>query len=449
MSDNRSKPRKSPRIRAKRPRRSIDVAQLEEFEEKEAILRGLRSGEIDAIVTESPSGRKTLRTLESDEHPYRMLVESMNEGAATLLQDGTLFYCNGFFSRMLGATSDQLVGRALEEFVSDDDKHTLRGLLVSARRGPIRGEVHLHGTGDALFSVYLSLAPVTLGQLTGLSLVATDLTDRLAGEEKLKALNESLERRVRERTIDLEQAIQARDASVRARDEFLSIASHELRTPLMSLKLQNEIARHIVRATDAGQAPPRTFNAWLEINARQINQLTRLVDDMLDVSRIELNKIALAPERVDLAELAVSVVEVLRPQLEAAGCEVSTQAPSPVIGAWDRFRIEQVITNLLTNVCKYAPRRPVAVTITQHASSATLIVQDHGMGIAKEHQSRIFGRFERAVSARQVSGFGIGLYISRHIVEAHHGRIWVESEPGQGAKFVVELPLDSSLTPSD
>lgn len=446
MNDERSHS-KSRRGKPGRSKRSIAAGRLQELLEKEMLLQAIQNGEIDAVVVESAGGRKLLRTLESDEHPYRMLVESMNEGAGTLLADGTIFYGNGFLSRLLGETSDGLIGRALQEFVEDQDKTVLRDLIEAARKEAIRGEVRLRGAHGALVPVSLSLAPVELGQVAGLSLVATDLTDRKAVEEALKALNETLEKRVKERTADLEQAIRVRDASLRTRDEFLSVASHELRTPLMTLKIQNQIARHLARRTDDGHLEEPSLANWLTTNERQIQQLTRLVDDMLDVSRIELNKLEMVPEEVDLSELVRAVVEMLRPQLTAAGCEVSVEIPEPVIGVWDRFRLEQVVTNLLTNAAKYAARSRVVVCVTRDALGATLIVQDHGMGIAQEYQERIFNRFERGVSARQVGGVGIGLYVSRHIVQAHRGRIWVESEHGKGAKFVVRLPFGAVPVP--
>jgi signal transduction histidine kinase len=127
-------------------------------------------------------------------------------------------------------------------------------------------------------------------------------------------------------------------------------------------------------------------------------------------------------------------------ELERVKCDCTLEAPAPVVGHWDGLRLEQVIDNLLGNAAKYGPGRPISLSVKKEGVVARLTVQDQGMGIAPEDQARIFERFERAVSENH-GGFGLGLWISREVVRAHQGRIRVESTPGQGALFTVELPL--------
>jgi signal transduction histidine kinase len=161
---------------------------------------------------------------------------------------------------------------------------------------------------------------------------------------------------------------------------------------------------------------------------------------MLDISRIATGKLALERETFDLAEMARETVAKLALQLAAARCEVSVQAEEPVIGAWDRHRLEQVLTNLLTNAARYGAGAPVEVSVRRHEHQAELRVKDHGRGIAPADQERIFHKFERAVNGNEVSGLGLGLFIVRELVDMHGGSVHVLSAPGQGATFTVVLP---------
>jgi signal transduction histidine kinase len=186
---------------------------------------------------------------------------------------------------------------------------------------------------------------------------------------------------------------------------------------------------------------------FVEQTLRQVNRLSRLVDDMLDISRIQTKKLALIPEQVNLCELVQDVVDRLSDQFVSVGGEPpSLILCEQAVGNWDRMRIEQVVINLLTNALRYGRGKRVEVRIQVEGGSAHLFVKDQGIGISKEAQTKIFDRFERAVSSNEVSGLGLGLYISRQIVEAHGGTIRVESELGQGATFEVVLPLSAIHT---
>jgi signal transduction histidine kinase len=160
---------------------------------------------------------------------------------------------------------------------------------------------------------------------------------------------------------------------------------------------------------------------------------------MLDVSRIQTGKLELRPEARDLCELMQEIVGRFSAQYEGEESPVSLQSCGTVLASVDPFRFEQVVANLLNNAVKYAPKTPILVSVEERGERVRITVTDQGPGIAPENLEKIFGRFERAISASEVSGLGLGLYISREIIEAHHGRIWAESERGKGAAFIIEL----------
>jgi signal transduction histidine kinase len=174
------------------------------------------------------------------------------------------------------------------------------------------------------------------------------------------------------------------------------------------------------------------------------DRLNHLVDGLLDVSRIETGRLPLALAEVDLGEVVRDVVERFEPELTRAGCPVSIRGDASVMGRWDRSRLDQVVTNLLANAVKFGLGKPIEIVLEEHAGVARLVVRDHGIGIDEDEQPRIFERFTRAVSSSNYGGLGLGLYISRCIVEAHGGRIGVLSERASGSTFTVELPCAPS-----
>ncbi|HEY3445100.1 MAG TPA: ATP-binding protein [Myxococcales bacterium] len=237
--------------------------------------------------------------------------------------------------------------------------------------------------------------------------------------------------------LSLENAHLYRQAteSVNVRDSFLSIAGHELKTPLTALQLQ---VRCLSGETKKQPLEPRVAKV-----ARQCDRLVSLVDELLDVSRITAGRLRLEVQELDLAEVARERVAGLADELGRADCEVRVVAPAPVVGRWDRLRVEQVVVNLLTNAMKYGCGKPIDLNLTNVQDRARLQVRDRGIGIAPEDQARIFARFERAVSSRHFGGLGLGLWIARQVVEAHGGTISVASTPGEGATFTVELPVNA------
>lgn len=231
-------------------------------------------------------------------------------------------------------------------------------------------------------------------------------------------------------------------AAVSTRDEFLSIASHELKTPLTTLKIQTQMRKKSLIRGDSAMFDAEKLRKMVDGDERQINRITRLIDDMLDIARISSGRLTVNPERVDLGAVVREVCERLSDQLNSVGCALTIDATPGAEGLWDRFRIEQVVMNLVTNAMKYGSGKPIQVSVKADHERVILRVQDAGIGISKADHARIFQQFERAVDRSEVSGLGLGLYIVRQILEAHGGTIRVESELGQGATFVVELPVN-------
>jgi PAS domain S-box-containing protein len=231
--------------------------------------------------------------------------------------------------------------------------------------------------------------------------------------------------------------------AIQARDEFLSIASHELKTPLTSLKLQSQLALRQIKKGSAAVYTKENVDERILQTDKQANRLTRLVDDMLDIARIRSGRLTLNREDVDLSEVIGDVLDRLGPQLSDNGKLLPT-APTctDVNGFWDRLRLEQVVTNLLTNAVRYGQGNPIQIYTYPSQRHVRFTIIDAGIGIADDLKVKIFDRFERAVDANEVSGMGLGLYITKQIVEAHGGTVTVESKLGVGSCFEVTLPRD-------
>jgi PAS domain S-box-containing protein len=239
------------------------------------------------------------------------------------------------------------------------------------------------------------------------------------------------------------------ERAIQARDEFLSIASHELRTPLSALLVQlGSVERTLDDKIPVQPGVDRIDKVRGKVAAalRHTNRLTGLVDSLLDVSRLATRGLVIQPEPCDLADVVREVAERFADEARRAGCELRLDVPGEVTGKWDRVRLEQVVTNLVSNAIKYGAGRPIDMAVDRvgAAGDARLVVRDHGIGIAEDDRARIFDRFERAAPSRNYGGLGLGLYITREIVDAHGGAISVESRPGDGATFTVVLPEEAA-----
>ncbi|MBV4504443.1 hybrid sensor histidine kinase/response regulator [Pseudomonas sp. BW13M1] len=282
----------------------------------------------------------------------------------------------------------------------------------------------------------------TLAVKSKVSVFVDLFRQRKALDRQLQALEQSRQ----EQELLLAQLQVARgelEHAVRMRDDFMSIVSHEVRTPLNGLILETQLRRlHLSRGNLAAFSEDK-LKAMVERDERQINSLIRLVEDMLDVSRIRTGKLSIRPRTFDLGQLVRGLVENFAAQAGAVDTPLELQRCDPLQGEWDEFRIEQVVANLLSNALRYGDRKPVQVRVFEEDDMACVQVQDHGIGIDAQHLQRIFQQFERVAAQQATGGLGLGLYISEQIVLAHGGRIQVDSQAGVGSTFTVRLPLSA------
>ncbi|MDH0896261.1 MULTISPECIES: hybrid sensor histidine kinase/response regulator [unclassified Pseudomonas] len=259
--------------------------------------------------------------------------------------------------------------------------------------------------------------------------LSLQLEDLEAGRREQEALLAEL----RETQAELQKAVQMRDV-------FMSIASHELRTPLNGLILDVQLRKLRLQQGRDDAFTLEKLREMVARDERQIRSLTRLIDDMLDVSRIRTGKLSVRPQPADLGVLAGNVVESLAAQFASAGShiELEVEGPAPVL--MDEFRIEQVLANLLTNALRYGDGKPVSVRVKVEDDFVRSEVRDQGMGISEADQRRVFEQFERVAGTSVAQGLGLGLFISEQIVQAHGGRIELSSRLGEGSCFTVVLP---------
>jgi len=271
-----------------------------------------------------------------------------------------------------------------------------------------------------LLDISLTVSPVrnAEGRIVGASKVARDITVWKRSEERLR------------------QSEQQALAAVQARDDFLSVAAHELRNPINALQLQ---LVGLYRASQ--QADDVMSREWVADRLSQATEdvatLVRLVHNLLDVARITAGRLDVEPEDLDFGDVIRTVVRRFGHTL--AGDRLALEVPA-VNGRSDRLRLEQVVTNLVSNAIKFGGEKPIEIALRADDERAYFSVTDHGIGIDPERQPELFERFPRAVPGREYGGFGLGLWIARETVRAMGGEIWVTSTPGEGSTFSVSLP---------
>lgn len=396
----------------------------------------------------SDKASQIFRSLTDVNEMYGLLVDAVNDYAIFALDpDGYILSWNSGAHRLKGYTPAEVIGTHFSRFYTKADmdrNHPAYELEMALKNGSYEEEGwRVTKTGTQFWAnVAITTLRDAAGVHRGFAKVTRDLTERKMAEDKLKEANLNLEEKVKERTAELAAAKEEAENAVAARDEFLSIASHELKTPLTSLKLQVQSRKRQLEKGNLKNFSAENFLKMVEQDDKQINRINRLVDDMLEITNIASGKLSLEVEHTDLGNLVKDVLFRFTTQFEVSQIKVTSDIAENVTGIWDRYRIEQVFTNLITNALKYGNKQPIEVTVKKDNNQASLIVRDHGIGIKSIDHERVFQQFERAVSASSISGLGLGLYICRKIIESHKGKIYVESELGQGSAFIVELPLN-------
>ena len=370
---------------------------------------------------------------------FRKLLESAPDAMIIADTGGLIVQVNAQTETLFGYARAELVGREVESLLpSPLSEGRVLGVAESPP-GPRRAGSMLRSSrtprligvrkDGSKIPVEISLSPIEMDDGLVVAAAIRDVTDRKRAEKT-------------ERDLIHEQAARiAAEEAVRIRDDFVAIAAgHELKTPLAAILLQLQVLSRTMRKSE-----PLHLEERVEKISRSGARLERLIEQLLDVSRITAGRLHLEPARCDLSSVANDVADRfsdVSAQAHSAGSNPRPQdGQATIVGVWDRLRLETVISNLLANAIKFGSGKPIEITVARDGGQGMIQVADHGIGIAARDRQKLFQRFERAIAARNYGGFGLGLWISRNIVEASGGTIEVESEPEIGSVFTVRLPL--------
>lgn len=354
-----------------------------------------------------------------------------------------------------------LLGSALAWRVSSFTGHTLIYLIdalllmINIRYGTMRSSLlALFGltAGNAVF--FLTAAPtLSFIQLIyiyeGILFVVTGIVIIYLVEKykKTDLMNEFKRKTIAFETqiSKLETEKAALHKEVKLRDEFLSIASHELKTPLTTMLLRLQMILHNIKNVSLANFSVANLLKMLEIAEQQSKRLSRMINDLLNVSLITTGKLELDPTEERLDVLVKDVVDEFAEKIEKSESKVLFEGRDEVKGRFDKVRIEQVVTNLISNALKYGNGKPIHISVSKKGNTGEISVRDQGIGIDSKQTKKIFDLFERGVNGNgHIKGLGVGLYIAQKIVAAHGGRIRVQSIPHTGSTFTIELPLNLS-----
>ncbi|MGZ3652204.1 MAG: ATP-binding protein [Bdellovibrionota bacterium] len=367
----------------------------------------------DVIETELRKRREMERALVASQNLKKLIVDSSHDWIQLLDLEGKIVFVNeGGIKAAGSACLEEVRGHSWIDVWPDSERANARAAFARARSGEIGSFTGKLSFGDEFRWWDVVLSPICeKGIVKQILVVSRDVTDRIKLELELRE-------------------------AIRTRDEFLSLASHELKTPVTSILLQLALRRR-----QAETASPETARRN-EIIKSQVLRLARVIDDMLDTSRITHGTMRLDREETDLGVLVQETLERFEDRLLANGRQLLVKLENGVVAQWDRFRLDQVFTNLFINTLKHgSDSEVVEVRLCRAGNRAIVTVRDEGPGIPRASLERIFQKFERGGPASKASGLGLGLFLCREIVEAHGGSIWAESEGGRGAVFTVSLPL--------
>ena len=439
--------------RKKKPGTEPSVEELKNrLREAEETLEAIRSGAVDAVMVYGAAGERVY-SLQGTEYPYRVFLETMNEGAVTINEEGIILFCNTVFSNLLKREAETIIGTHLRDCV-DCTPTPFDEFLRESLRGPTRRECLVSSANREHIPVLVSTNILQILETRDLCLVFTDLTERKKAEYELKKSYDELELRVRERTADLNEAnanlkreieqrkqteknlVERKAELERANAELDSYAysiSHDLRSPLRAVSgfatiLLEDFASSI---NDEGKD-------YLTRISKNTDTMSNLIDALLRFSRVGRQEIQIT--QIDMGKISEEAEKeaALHPARKA--CQVRIESLPPAQG--DPALIRQVLINLLTNAAKYGKENEtnlIEVGAIPGKEQHTYFVRDHGIGFDMAFVDKIFGVFQQ-LQARSREGTGVGLAIARRIVERHGGRIWAESKPGEGATFYFTLP---------
>jgi PAS domain S-box-containing protein len=354
------------------------------------------------------SDRKSLELLLSS------IVTSSDDAIISKTLDGIVTSWNTGAEKMFGYASAEVVGKSIRLIIPADRQSEEDFVLHQIRRGEKVDHFEtIRQTKDGrMLNISLTVSPVrdAHGILIGASKIARDITVKKWMENELEVTRRQL------------------TEALASRDQFFAVAAHELRNPLSVLSM-------------LWQIPDLSLSGRVIEKSRvQLDRLNSLIDRLLDISRFRAGTLELDRQRLDLGILVREVAG--RFATTHPDVQISLQCDPRIEGKWDRLRIDEVLTNVVSNAVKYGLNKPIEVSASANSDEVVVMVRDHGIGISTDDVKRIFEPFERVEELSQVKGLGMGLWITKQVVEAHGGTIRVESEPGHGSTFIVRLPRD-------
>ncbi|MBV8100017.1 MAG: response regulator [Verrucomicrobia bacterium] len=393
------------------------------LQEAQETLNAIRNGEVDAIVA---NGNR-IYSLTGAEHPYRVYVEQMQEGAVTVASDGLILYCNQRFSDMVGGRLESVISSVICSYLSAESWEKISA-VVRGVESVVKHESVLHGLSGEGIPVNFTASRLSLSDQNVICLVVTDLTLQKSDQE-LRLAKEVAER-----------------ANL-AKDEFLATLSHELRTPLTpALMAVSALQQHKTLS-------PRA-QADLAMIRRNIMLETCLIDDLLDLTRISHNKLEILKVPLDLHSVLQNAIDVCVSSIEAKNLDLSLILKAKDAGTLgDMVRLQQVFWNIIRNATKFTPIGGAIRVSTSNPRPGVFAVTiaDSGIGFEPTDSEKLFESFRQVGewATRRSGGLGFGLAISRAIVNAHDGHIWAESPgPNLGASIQIELPIRIANLPS-
>ena len=403
-----------------------------QLEEAEATILAIRSNQVDAFLVERGTEEQVL-VLDGVDRPYRLVIERMQQGAVTVWADGTIVYSNHRFAEMVDLLPSAVVTSSLADYFAPSERSELVDFLKEDSGADKEREFTLQRPSGLQIPVHLTVSPL-LEEKDIHCVIVTDLTQ----QRRHEAERESFVQAQAARAAAESTAAILMEAD-RRKDEFLAMLAHELRTPLAPLRSGVEILNRV-------SSKEEPIQKTRDMMTRQIENLVRLVDDLLDVSRVTHGKITLQKETTHLARIVTRALESARPQFEERRQKLDVHVPEkPLPVEADVVRLAQAIANLLSNAAKFTPEGgAVSLTVEKRGDRAAIRVRDNGIGVAPEMLPRVFDLFVQAdpTAGRTEGGLGIGLTLASRLVEMHGGSLHAFSKGiAQGSEFVIELPL--------
>ena len=365
-------------------------------------------------------------SLQGVEHTYRVLVESMNEGAITLTEGGNIIYCNKAFATMAGTPCGKMVGVPFRDLVSGKDKERFDILWENTLKGTGTAEIELKLNGGRL-PVYLSCSTRVQDEIVTVFAIATDISEKRRAEDELRKAHDELEVRVAERTADLE-------AVNKELESFSYSVSHDLRAPLRHMSGFVELL--IKRVKDHPDEKTYSYAGSIYESSKKMGML---IDKLLNFSR--LGRSAMSKNKVNLNALVKEVVREIQGELKERKIRWEIDELPDVVG--DKSLLRLVLVNLVSNAVKFTSTRPEAeirIGCKDEEDRFTCSVSDNGVGFNMKYVEKLFGVFQRLHTQDEFEGTGIGLSIVQRIIARHGGRVWAEGAVGQGATFYFTLP---------